>query len=135
MPRRGCTSSGHGITRRRWDAGRSRIRWGGAWARWDRATHMCMLDDAPVMMTDPSGRDAVGCFFSWIVSIADVISVIGTLVWFDPIAAAGIELLDAIPIVGIILSITGAVALIAFNVWAVEGTLYFDYQLIKSNCS
>ena len=92
-------------------------------------------DDAPVMMTDPSGRDAVGCFFSWIVSIADVISVIGTLVWFDPIAAAGIELLDAIPIVGIILSITGAVALIAFNVWAVEGTLYFDYQLIKSNCS
>ena len=58
MPRRACTSSARATIHLRWDGGRSRIRLGGVLGKSTRAAYV-YADDAPVMLTDPSGRAAI----------------------------------------------------------------------------
>jgi hypothetical protein len=88
--------------------------------------------DNPVNVVDPSGRD--NCFLAISASVGVIGGLIGTLFWIDPIAAGAILALQAIPVVGDLLAILAGVALVAANIWTVEGTVYEAYNVTASAC-
>jgi len=73
-------------------------------------------------------------FFRNSVGILAIASAIGTLYWLDPYVAAGVVVLAAIPVIGDFIAVLATVGLIAFNIWAVEATIYFAYQTAAPYC-